>query len=195
MADMDIDEVPPEEQDAGAATDPKATGGVLAVRSIEGWIVLVTNVHEEASEEDLQERFADYGDIQNMHLNLDRRTGYVKVRQSPVCSRGPASDARFVFNGQGYALIEYSTLPEARQAIAQAHNTKLLDQTIQCDFAFVRPPLIQSGGRGGGGPGSRGRGGRGGGGRPRSRSPGVADRNAGEDEPAPNAPKPANRGS
>ena len=55
-----------------------------------------------------------------------------------------------MFNGQGYALIEYSTLPEAREAIAQANNTKLLDQTIQCDFAFVRPPPGQGGGRGGG---------------------------------------------
>ena len=41
---------------------PKTTGGALAVRLIEGWIVLVTNVHGEASEG------GKYGDI---HLNLD----------------------------------------------------------------------------------------------------------------------------
>ena len=64
---------------------------------------------------------------------------------------------------QGYALIEYTTLEEARAAIDGAHETKLLEQTIQVDFAFVRPP-----------PGKPGRGGaRGGrrGGRSRSRSP------------------------
>jgi RNA-binding protein 8A len=41
---------------------------------------------------------------------------------------------------QGYALIEYPTLDEAREAINGAHNTKLLDQTIEVDFAFVKPP-------------------------------------------------------
>ncbi|KAI4137290.1 MAG: hypothetical protein LQ340_008095, partial [Diploschistes diacapsis] len=68
----------------------------------------------------------------------------------------------------GYALVEFSTLKEARAAIEGTNGTKMLDQTLTVDFAFVRPaPNKGEGGKGG-------RGGRKGG-RGRSRSPGAKD--------------------
>ena len=61
-------------------------------------------------------------------------------------------------------LVEYPTQKEAKAAIEGANGTKLLDQTIGVDFAFVRPPPPKKGEQGRGAKGGKG-------GKPRSRSP------------------------
>lgn len=85
---------------------------------MEGWVVFVTNVNEEASEEDLHDHFAECGKVHQIHMNLDRRTGYVK----------------------GYALVEYGTQADAQAAIDQLDGQDFLTKRLKVSWAFHKEP-------------------------------------------------------
>lgn len=97
-------------------TLPTTREGIPIKSSIEGYVIIAQNIHEEATEEDIADFFQEFGDVKNIHLNLDRQSGYVK----------------------GYTLIEYKTLEDAKKAIEQGQSEELLGRELDIDFAFVQ---------------------------------------------------------
>ena len=97
----------------------------VCAAAVESWVVFVSGVQEEAQEDDIQDIFGEFGELKNVQLNLDRRTGYVK----------------------GYALIEYGEKAEAERAIAELNGRQMLEQALVVDWAFAGGPAKRRGGR------------------------------------------------
>ena len=107
-----------EDMDGRGGMYDASESGTGPLKSEEGWVIFIRGVHEEAQEEDILDAFGEYGDVRNIHVNLDRRTGFVK----------------------GYVLIEYAERKEADAAIKAMNGADMLGQTLGCDFAFREGP-------------------------------------------------------
>lgn len=94
---------------------PTTLEGVPIKRSVEGYVIIGTNIHEEATEEDLFDFFSEYGAVKSIHLNLDRQTGYVK----------------------GYVFVVFGQLDEAKRALEQGHGEDILGRKISLEYAIV----------------------------------------------------------
>jgi RNA-binding protein 8A len=87
-------------------------------KSVEGYIVFANNLNEDVNEENIDDLFSEYGNVKNIQMNLNRKTGKMN----------------------GYCFVEYENLEEAEEAIKNLNNTKFLNKIINVDFAFKPPP-------------------------------------------------------
>jgi len=84
-------------------------------RSIDGWTIFITGINEEVIEDDMSEKLQEYGKLLNIHLNLDRRTGYLK----------------------GYCVAQYETKEEAEAAIEGLDGQEFVEKILHADWAFL----------------------------------------------------------
>jgi RNA-binding protein 8A len=88
-------------------------------RSVEGYIIFVSGIHPEASEDHIYDLFTEYGTIKNIHINMDRNTGFLK----------------------GYALLEFEHLNEAEKVVKNLNGKIFYGRNLVVSYAFKRKEL------------------------------------------------------
>lgn len=91
-----------------------------AQRSIEGWTVILSGLHEEQPEDELRDACADFGPVHEVRMPLDHRTGFVK----------------------GWALVDFDGFVSARQLIEASARGRLmiLGKPVAASWAFFTEP-------------------------------------------------------
>ncbi|EEC47946.1 predicted protein [Phaeodactylum tricornutum CCAP 1055/1] len=89
-------------------------------KSVDGWVIFVTGLHEESQEDDIIDMFSEHGQVKDFKLSYNRRTGQVI----------------------GYAMIEYARQSEAQDTINNFHGKRFLGKTISVHWAFVKPSVV-----------------------------------------------------
>ena len=104
---------------AGNFESVESGDGAGPSKSVEGWIIFVSGLNEEINEEDVYDRFAEFGEIKQLNIPLDRRTGWKK----------------------GYALVEYEKKAEAQKAIETENGQELWENVMTVEWAFSKGPI------------------------------------------------------
>ncbi len=102
--------------------------------------IYVGNLAHKATEDDVRQAFAEFGEVAEVRLIVDKFSG----------------------ESRGFGFVEMPTKAEAEKAIEEMNGKEFMERALNVNEA--RPKVDRGGGRGGGG-GGRGGGGRGGGGR------------------------------
>ena len=118
---------------SSSSSSSRRRGG--PAKSANGYVLFVSNINTRATDtsvtETLLDSFSNYGEVSNLTVNLDRKTGFVK----------------------GYALLEYHVLEEAKTCIKEMNGKNLeylicpvgeplskltkISQSVNVDWAYI----------------------------------------------------------
>lgn len=102
--------------DAGDFDSLESQQNAPAQRSVEGWVLFVTGIQEEHTEEDIQDLFRDFGDVRQIRMPLSRTTGHP----------------------YGFCLVQYPSLASAKDAMEQLNGSEVLNTVLHVSWAFQK---------------------------------------------------------
>ncbi|KRZ90391.1 RNA-binding protein 8A [Trichinella sp. T8] len=88
------------------------------VPSVDGWTIIVSNLHQEAEEDEIKQAFEDFGPVKTINILLNRETGYLT----------------------GVAIIEYEVYDMALEAVQTMNGATFLGKKLKVDWLFIEKP-------------------------------------------------------